>query len=124
MNTGFNYGRMGLAGNAGLAQIENSRRWNKYEFDTQNDEAQNEAIGNLAGMTTGAGLEAYRQYKKPEGDTDLPETLKRNGVVPYRSPTRAGINILDSVRTTSEEGYTALKNVISPFTNYLTGWTR
>lgn len=107
MNTGFNYSRMGLAGNAGLADTENQRRWAEMESNRLDSEGKSAALGSLLGSLTGAGLALYQDYKrgqdkkpmeKPPGDVvdktvkssveenTMPSILKDREVVDYRRP--------------------------------------
>lgn len=71
MNTGFNYARMGLANNAGLADIENNRRWAQMESNRLNTEGKNAALGSLLGSVTGAGLAMYQANKKEADPTKV-----------------------------------------------------
>lgn len=107
MNTGFNYGRMGLAGNAGLADMENQRRWDEMESNRLDSEGKSAALGSLLGALTGGGLAMYQDYKrgqdkkpmeKPPGDVvektvknsveenTMPSILKDREVVGYSNP--------------------------------------
>lgn len=71
MNTGFNYGRMGLGGNAGLASMENKRRWDEMESNRLDSEGKNAALGSLLGSLTGAGLAMYQANKKQADPTKV-----------------------------------------------------
>lgn len=71
MNTGFNYGRMGLAGNAGLASLENARRWDEMESNRLDSEGKSAALGSLLGSLTGAGLAMYQANKKQADPTKV-----------------------------------------------------
>ena len=111
MNTGFNYGRMGLAGNAGLADMENKRRWDEMESNRLDSEGKSAALGSLLGALTGGGLAMYQDYKrgqdkkpmeKPPGDVvektvkasveenTMPSILKDREVVDYSQPFSLG----------------------------------
>lgn len=108
MNTGFNYGRMGLAGNAGLASLENARRWDEYSNNVEEQAYKSQAIGELLGGVTGAGLSVYQEYnkdkkakpmEKPPGDvvektvkasvedSTMPEILRGRPIVEYKPET-------------------------------------
>lgn len=71
MNTGFNYSRMGLAGNAGLADMENQRRWAEMESNRLDSEGKSAALGSLLGSLTGAGLAMYQANKKEADPTKV-----------------------------------------------------
>ena len=107
MNAGFRYGSMGLAGNAGLADMENKRRWDEMESNRLDSEGKSAALGSLLGALTGGGLAMYQDYKrgqdkkpmeKPPGDVvektvktsveenTMPSILKDREVVNYSNP--------------------------------------